>query len=327
MKKLGVTVQPPSSEVSTSSFYRAHLLPRLSSVPTSTNLHITATSYDAALPVDHLLLLVHGIGHAGTAQKFLAFADAIASIPSPSQIHVHAINWKVRVAETQEKLFRRVTPASPEGGLREFVNHHLADLAFYSSPKRRKELLAAVKEGLIDAVKSLKEKNPRKFRKSKITLVGHSLGSVIVHDVLNEDELDFPVHAFYMLGSPLGGYLAMQEGEDRAEVLLTLPRKINRFYNVFHAMDPVAFRVEPLFYGETEEDTAPAVSINKVEVIEGALPHQRRLDYVIAEQGSFLPGNLGMSMSMISAHTSYWRSKDVAGFVVRTLTGQQVNKT
>ena len=186
-------------------------------------------------------------------------------------------------------------------------------------------MLSAVRDGLNEAVRALLDKNPRKFRKAKITLIGHSLGSVIVHDLLchhSGDLLEFPVYAFYMLGSPLGGYLALQQGDDNAEVLLTLPRRIERFYNIFHEMDPVAFRVEPLYYGETEEETAPPVAINKSETLSGALPHQRRLDYVLVDQGSgsFLPGQLGVSMTMITSHSSYWRSKDVAAFVIRTLT-------
>lgn len=44
----------------------------------------------------------------------------------------------------------------------------------------------------------------RKYRRSDILLIGHSMGSIIAYDVLTQSVPDIPIHTLVTMGSPLG---------------------------------------------------------------------------------------------------------------------------
>jgi len=95
-------------------------------------------------------------------------------------------------------------------------------------------------------------------------LVGHSLGGVIAFDLLSgmftrthgegfmRPKLNFQVEHFFLWGSPIAIFLSLaNELEVRGNLEFSDLFKDHpnlRLYNIFHPHDPVAFRLDPIFY-------------------------------------------------------------------------------
>ena len=120
-----------------------------------------------------------------------------------------------------------------------------------------------------------------KYRKltgfeGKISLLSHSLGSVISWDILSNEHrslgietrmrtqqggsrpelsnhekippsLNFEVECSFMIGSPVAVFLMMRNQNETSSSNIQLPG-CNRVYNIFHPFDPVAYRIEPLIH-------------------------------------------------------------------------------
>ena len=341
-------------------FRRVLLAPLSETMPISNSSHVVSS--DESDPVDHVLFVVHGIGASNPSskeRKVEEFRETLEFVkrhwfwPVHCEMHVELINWKSLVADEQERLFRRVLPKCEDSDLLEargLLNQAVGDVGFYTVPFRKAAILKAVGNALNDAWGKLKGQSPRKFRNAKVNLVGYSLGSVILHDLLADGGdkvvLEFPVNAFFLLGSPLGAQISMQTSPP----ILELPARLPKFFNIYHPRDPVAFRVEPLFFREEGEESAPAVSLDRWDrpgaveekitkrwsffasqeptAAPSLLPHTHRLDFVLSpDEGttSAIPGRLGLNLSMLAAHSCYWTSRDLALFILKTLTSYQPN--
>lgn len=322
---------------------------------------IDDTPYDDSPPIDHIVLVVHGInGSEENLETNLArFRESIDQVKLlwnlPTSVHVELINWKSAVIGIQSSLFERITPREMSFESRMFINLAISDAAFYLTPSHC-ELIQSTVVSLLNArVAELRQKYTRKFSKSKISLVGYSLGSVILHDILSADptNLDFHVETLFLWGSPLSAYLSVKDKEYQTGKFV-LPKKMNVF-NIYHPHDPVAFRIEPMYYhldSETaESELVPYWENNGllsgkafqrsiadmrrsiatqwsgfVAAISGSgagpgqhpsmLIPKRRLDYVLQES---VTENLSHKYSMLTAHYSYWTSRDVALFMIRQL--------
>jgi hypothetical protein len=158
--------------------------------------------------------------------------------------------------------------------------HELAmDVMLYLTPEFHQKILRIVVEKINLMYLQYCELNPS-FVKSggKCTLVGHSLGTVIVYDVLSmQSHTDLPPHlklafdptAYFSLGSPLGMFLTLRNSAARVHNLdLASQEKrggeggglndddvlnaaysfptCKQYFNVFNRNDPVAYRVEPM---------------------------------------------------------------------------------
>jgi hypothetical protein len=300
--------------------------------------------------VDHLVLVVHGIN--GSEEYLYRNLDRLKESfehvrthryhTSPS-VHLELINWKSEVIGMQSSIFEKITPRGslpPES--RMFINYAISDVAFYLTPSHCELIKTIVTKLLNDRVEQLRKNFSSKFSKSKITLVGYSLGSVILHDILtNGDEtgLCFDPYKLFFWGSPLAAYLAVKDREFMIGKF-SLPKRID-VYNIYHPHDPVAFRIEPLFYHlDSEIADAETVPFWKTDGIltwgsvksffsspepSGSRPlvPKRRLDYVLQES---VTESLSHHYSMLTAHYSYWGSHDVALFMLRRLTGLEPSK-
>jgi hypothetical protein len=102
-------------------------------------------------------------------------------------------------------------------------------------------------------------------------LIGHSLGSSIVLDILSRQpnvrpigrefdpkrHLKFDVENFFAMGSPNGVFRFLRSenihprsaaNENSGVLKHTIYPKVNNLYNIFYATDLVAYRVEPLVH-------------------------------------------------------------------------------
>jgi len=330
-------------------------------LPNSERPNETFPAPDDSPPIDHIVLVVHGInGSEENLESNLGrFRESIDQVKLlwnlPTLVHVELINWKAAVIGIQSSLFERITPREMSFESRMFINLAISDAAFYLTPSHCDLIQSTVVSLLNDRIRQLIKQYPRKFSNSKISLVGYSLGSVILHDILSSEptNLDFQVHNLFLWGSPLSAYLSVKDKEYQTGKFI-LPKKLN-IYNIYHPHDPVAFRIEPLYYyldSETaESELVPYWENNGllsgkafqrsiadmrrsivdqwggfVAAISGStngagdrpsmLIPKRRLDFVLQES---VTENLSHKYSMLTAHYSYWSSRDVALFMIKQL--------
>lgn len=166
----------------------------------------------------------------------------------------------------------------PEGalGIREFNKHTLMDVLYYMSPGFGQIIIDSVSKQLNSKYKIFLAEHPG--WDGKVSIFAHSLGSVIAYDLLTNKagerakngvlfpEINFPVENLIVAGSPIPimtlsrGDLSIQDGNFQAG--MELPR-CNHFFNVFHPIDPIAYRVEPLLKPEMGSVSAvPMLSVH-----------------------------------------------------------------
>ncbi len=301
--------------------------------------------------VEHLVLVVHGVNGSEeylyrNLEKMKESFEEVRSHwfgkeTTASLCHLELINWKSGVIGLQSSLFEKITPrGSLPAESRMFINYAISDVAFYLTPSHCENIKGIVTGLLNERVEQLEKNFPNKFNISgkltKVTLVGYSLGSVILHDILtaSTEDLNFSPFKLFLWGSPLAAYLAVKDREFMIGKFL-LPRCVD-VYNIYHPHDPVAFRIEPLFYHlDSEIADAEIVPFWKPATTLGwttvkslfssstgdndskPLVPKRRLDYVLQES---VTESLSHQYSMLTAHYSYWTSRDVALFMLRRMT-------
>lgn len=263
------------------------------------------------------------------------------------------------------------------------------DVLLYMHPSHYERIIDYL-IGELNRVHSLFVKHNPAFA-GKISLIGHSLGSVLAFYLLScpfngkagpSSRSDFKVDKFWALGSPLGMFLLLAKGINLGGTrkalsghppIEMLKKNVfldcNEFYNIFHPNDPCAFRIEPLlwpdfnalvpfsvralqdiseiikaqnqqisnrkatrsfvslFWGGGGGGGASSGTAEKSDDLGGSgkgsvkqsivlAPFNgiKRIDFVLSErmfEYSYL--------SMLSAHTLYWRDKESAKFVLQTM--------
>lgn len=231
----------------------------------------------------HIMLIVHGIGSNESAinKNREEFVHQLESVKAhwfwevDVDITVDAVDWKSKLASVQDHMFDRITlPQHRES--RMLLNKTIGDVMYFMVPRYGDYIIAEVAKQLNQKIKQYKSKISEK---PKIVLIGHSLGSVIVYELVTRQQtritksevpkLDFDVDHLFLWGSPLPAMLVMMFPEYLRSGL-TLPKGLApiqpheegfsgsnfilnkcpelKIYNVFHPYDPVAFRLEPLLY-------------------------------------------------------------------------------
>ncbi|VEU21592.1 DEKNAAC102517 [Brettanomyces naardenensis] len=161
--------------------------------------------------------------------------------------------------------------------LRTLAADVVLDILLYYEPNFKTQILSSVVKSANSLYDKYKERHPN--FKGKISLCGHSLGSVIAMDLLclqpgtipkGKDfnpavHLKFPVENYFGMGSPNGVFKLMKRQNVRPrsefqEPPLSEPLafiegndmspKVNNVYNIFYPTDIVAYRMEPLVHTE-----------------------------------------------------------------------------
>ncbi|CAK0796746.1 unnamed protein product [Prorocentrum cordatum] len=217
-------------------------------------------------PVTHIIFVVHGMGatEEGLRKNVRDLSAGLSAMQkywfwhTNINTHVEMIDWKSTVKATQNSIFERITPGDARS-TRMTLNATLSDVIFYKTPHHRSKIHDTVAQKMNTRIRMLRSETSGRFAESRVSIVGHSLGSVIAHDVLTRaggDEasaLEFEVDSFFLWGSPLAAFVSISDAETTAgQGKFTLPNTLG-VYNVFHPHDPVAFRLEPLFYHDEEQ--------------------------------------------------------------------------
>ncbi|CAI4063902.1 hypothetical protein N7582_002530 [Saccharomyces uvarum] len=240
--------------------------------------------------VDNLVLCVHGIGQTlGKKYEYVNFAHTINLLRSNMKkiysnseklqslntasdhknncnLQVLPITWRHSISfQTDAKEENIENPELPTLSqvtvngvlpLRKLLADGLLDILLYVEPYYQEMILHQVTSQLNKTFRTYKKYNPE--FEGNVHLVGHSLGSMILFDILSKQEkfkLDFQVDNLFFIGSPIGLLKLIQRTKigDRPEIPNDLEKKLaiqrpqcKDIYNVYHVCDPISYRMEPL---------------------------------------------------------------------------------
>ncbi|CAH2216776.1 jg16808, partial [Pararge aegeria aegeria] len=241
--------------------------------------------------IDHLLLLCHGVGSA-CDMRFRSVEEVVDDFRSTSlqlvqahyrnsydsglvgRVEVLPISWHSSLHSGENGVDTRLAAVTLESipRLRNFTNDTLLDVLFYTSPVFCQTIIDTVCGELNRIYALFKQRNPN--YEGGVSLGGHSLGSVILYDLLSHQtskdagrqvstdkqyvtgtagtgqpcvkypHLDFDPDALYALGSPIAIFECIR-GVHTLGLDFCLPTCKN-FFNIFHPYDPIAYRLEPM---------------------------------------------------------------------------------
>ncbi|CAG9790560.1 unnamed protein product [Diatraea saccharalis] len=240
--------------------------------------------------IDHLLLLCHGVGSA-CDMRFRSLQEVVDDFRATSlqllqghyrnsyekgvvnRVEVLPISWHDSLHSGETGVDRRLAAITLDSipRLRSFTNDTVLDVLFYTSPVFCQTIIDTVCAEL-NRIYSLFMSRTPGF-KGRVSVGGHSLGSVILYDLLCHQQLETPQctegmksyvegaagtgqgavrypsltfrpDTLYALGSPIAMFECIR-GVKSLGANFKLPTCEN-FFNIFHPYDPIAYRIEPL---------------------------------------------------------------------------------
>jgi hypothetical protein len=175
--------------------------------------------------------------------------------------------------------------------LRNIIGDVVLDVLLFYQPQYHAQIIESNIRLLNSTFRKFCNHNPQFAKNPKVSIVGHSLGSAIVFDILcaqqseasktndqnsNTPRLEFAVDNFFGVGSPVGmfqllkgNHLVGRTSSANGNNNNTMSPAVNNYYNVFHPSDPVAYRVDPLVHRE-----AASLAPKLVPFAEGSFPSQ-----------------------------------------------------
>ncbi|KAF4752227.1 hypothetical protein FOZ62_021838 [Perkinsus olseni] len=224
---------------------------------------------DSAAPVTDLVICIHGIGEhlwsqqafsqPGLVEQCRGLRSMVNEEGAATRIEFLPVEWH-SVIHTQGDAVQRqleaiTLPSVPM--LRTMTNDCISDVLFYQGSEYQYKIREVVVQNINNTVRSyvasLGPSNPP----VRISFICHSLGSVIIYDILQrqkdatippKERLDFgpqcpvAVACLFLIGSPVALFLTC-----RGSCADIIPEHIcARMFNVFNPTDPVAYRLEPL---------------------------------------------------------------------------------
>ncbi|KAL0075151.1 DDHD domain-containing protein [Phycomyces blakesleeanus] len=234
-----------------------------------------------------------------------AFPTAVSTLPGDTPVNgiqVLPILWRHEIQfgmASEEEEGKESDLGMPDGddgsptldeitldgvpNIRMIVSDVLLDIPLYMTHNYRDQMAQAITNEINRIYATFLKHNPGFEEKGKVTILGHSLGSLLAFDILTSQPipgstslfskitdnlmgsgekkipLSFPVQNFFALGSPLGIMLllrglkiasrkSLEPGQlpsDQSPVTFCYPA-VENLYNIFHKSDPVAYRLEPL---------------------------------------------------------------------------------
>lgn len=142
--------------------------------------------------VDHLLLVVHGIGNHEEKWKEIVpklTLNRDSLLPqlknSSFNMEIVTVDWHQELHTKTDGLVGSLTVKNLDA-LRSFINRTLLDVFYFMSPTYVPVMYQQVAEQLNKIVKTFKEANPS--FKGKISILAHSLGTCLCYDLLSFQE-------------------------------------------------------------------------------------------------------------------------------------------
>ncbi|ETV75358.1 hypothetical protein, variant 1 [Aphanomyces astaci] len=248
---------------------------RWTSPPSSSSPPSPSSATSRRRDVTHVVFVVHGIGETyckkrqadGTIVDYCyAMRHSTNSILNShfptvdTGIEYLPVDWSDVLGDMGDNLHATLHRISFDAMpfVREICNELLSDILMYM--ERKQQVLSFVANAINTIFALYKLRHPT-FQ-GQVSIMGHSLGSVITYDLLSLQEdplfrLAFDPDAYIAFGAPVGMFLALR-GRGGGDTL-GLPT-VTRMYNVNHPSDPISYRLEPLVYPQAK--VLPPVRLN-----------------------------------------------------------------
>ncbi|CCH63071.1 hypothetical protein TBLA_0J00730 [Henningerozyma blattae CBS 6284] len=269
-------------------------------------------SKDQKRKIRHLFFCVHGVGQTlGKKYKYFNFTHTVNLLRSNMKksysnskklqelnyhkkypdwetncgVQLFPITWrhdigfetdKTHVKHSKLPSLDHITINGIEG-IRKLIADVALDVLLFCDPYYKELIIEGVR-GQLNYVFELFKKNNPDFD-GEVHLIGHSLGNLILFDLLNNTKkysLNFKVGNYFCLGSPAGVFKLIQRTNidginNKAGKELGKRKKLKQkyqleidnwqtqtlpckeLYNIFHLCDPMAYRLEPLVCNEMAE--------------------------------------------------------------------------
>lgn len=179
--------------------------------------------------------LREAIGQAGDAPASYGIKSAIGDA-------IKHVSDRIRKISSQVVFDPALDLARP------WIGFFLGDVfAYLHDSELRKAIQQRVRDKLLAA-------HGARTPGEKLVVIGHSLGGVILTDMLCSPEqsglpADLHVDAFFTVGSQPGLFQALGLLRPLASSPLPKPATVGAWFNVFDPIDPLAFRSDPVFAG------------------------------------------------------------------------------
>ncbi|TMW60861.1 hypothetical protein Poli38472_000903 [Pythium oligandrum] len=259
----------------------------------------------------------------------------------PVALELQSVEWHEELHEPTgvDNVFDLICPDG-SSGIRDFNKQTFMDLLYYASPHFGQLVVDTVTNQLNQKYHTFMDEHPG--WDGKVSIFAHSLGTVIIYDILTHKAgevarngvrftgLDFEVENFFAAGSPVPvlllsrGQLDIENGQFYGG--LKMPA-CSRYFNFFHPIDPIAYRVEPLvrpdLHGVPPAQLIPAPSVRDAgffkiqEMMDKIMAPvdglEYRMDYELRRRKR--EGMMAVAYASAS-HSSYWMSEDVILFTI-----------
>ena len=323
----------------------------------------------------HLSFCVHGIGQTlGSKYEYVNFPktintfrssihNIIADLKKDKDMHddvklqVLPITWRDKLNfdhPTNDNTLPSFSEICPSGAttIRSLIGDIGLDILLYDDVYYQRQIIDAVITELNEKYEIYKKHHPN--IEIEISLIGHSLGSLILFDILSTQEychkLNFKVNNFFGVGSPVSIFKLIQRYNFKKLAC-------ENYYNIFHECDPIGYRIEPLVNRSVANVkpvviatlSSPDIIIDKVKninlindyilgsdllknkssitnlTLDGKLNESHikslhehnsfgRLDYVIKSKLLDLD-----VINALSSHVSYFENLDMINFIIKKL--------
>lgn len=168
------------------------------------------------------------------------------------------------------------------------------DFVMYTEVAQRKIIQSHAAQDMNRMYKMFCADHPEFAKNPKVSIVGHSLGSVIAYDLINPEaalaDLDFEVLNLFTLGSPIGVIDLIRQAP-------TVVRgKAKALYNIMRLADPVAARLEPLVTKSSLKVSPKPIPGGRTNLIKQV----KELIGDISVQGEFITSKAAKLLQMIT---------------------------
>jgi hypothetical protein len=206
------------------------------------------------------------------------------------------------------------------------VKNLTSDVFNYMLGRQKKIMENLVKE-LNETYNCFKKYNPN--FKGKISILAHSLGSVITYDILKKrtKAVGFPVENFFAIGSPIGLWLHLRE--TNVSQIFESTDNFKYFFNINYSDDPVSHYIEHLFEDTFQTLDPSFTTPDATKIILERETYSRfaklwRVDYELRTSRNILQGMYGWipfysEGKGILNHSAYWKSRELMNFIIEVL--------
>lgn len=212
----------------------------------------------------HLSFCIHGIGQTlGSKYEYVNFPKTINTFRTSLhkiifelgkekdmrddvKLQVLPITWRDKLNfdhPTNDNNLPSFSEICPTGAttIRSLIGDIGLDILLYDDVYYQQQIIDAVIKELNDKYDIYKKHHSNVD--VEISLIGHSLGSLILFDILSNkkyyQKLKFDVSNFFGVGSPVSIFKLIQRYNFKKLAC-------NNYFNIFHECDPIGYRVEPL---------------------------------------------------------------------------------